>query len=593
MNNHSGCLLVILVLILALNSFGLYLYIDSNSRYTVAIAQNTEKINYLANSLENLADSIDNLERSPNAATPDLNPERNNRFVKYANSEFRPQNAQSGGTLTQAVSSFSGNMNSLVRSESTTSTINSACNDSLAVRNLMQPEVFEPVLAEYWEISDDGLIYTIKLKEGATWHPYTDPVTKERVEAKEVTADDFVFFWETINNQEVPCDPIRTYFKLVDTIEKVDRYTFRVVWQEPYALAKPMTLSLTPLPRHYYRPDATWSDSEFAAQMITSKRNQFLIGCGPYYLDKWVKGQSLTLKRYEGYYGLKPYITEVKYLVMPEPNIQLVELKKGGIDLMGLTPEQWVKETESEEFITVTPDIQTAIADSVAWNKLKEEGKTPKDYQLEKYQYEAAALPWFFIAYNQNNPIFADKNVRRALTMLTDRKRIMHDIRYDFGKLIAGPFVGASPYIDPTVTPLPFDPEGAIALLKESGWEDTDGDGILDKDIDGDGKNEPFEYSLLIPNTGTTARQIGAITQSDLKKAGIQLDLMPIEWSAFVDKLDNKSFAACILGWTGTLDPDPLSGLAQFTGRQKTEQQLYQLQEPRGRQTYRRSPQKY
>ena len=318
-----------------------------------------------------------------------------------------------------------------------------------------------------------------------------------------------------------------------------------------------MILSMSPLPKHYYRPDPTWSDSEFAAQMITSSRNQFLIGCGPYYLDRWVKGQSLTLKRYENYYGPKPYIKEIRYNVMPESNIQLVELKKGGIDLMGLTPEQWVKETNSKKFKTVTPDLSTAIEDSIAWDKLKENGETPKDYQIEKFQYQSAAIPWFYIAYNQNNPLFQDKNVRTALTMLTDRKRIMKDIRYNFGKIIAGPFVGASPYIDPTVKPFPFTPKKALDLLAQSGWEDTDSDGLLDKDINDDGKREPFQYSLLIPNSGATARQIGAIVQADLKAVGIQLNVSPIEWSTFVDKLNSKSFDACILGWTGVLDPDP------------------------------------
>ena len=216
-----------------------------------------------------------------------------------------------------------------------------------------------------------------------------------------------------------------------------------------------------------------------------------------------------------------------------------------------------MKETTGTEFKIVTPKIDTAIVDSMAWNKLKEEGKTPTDYKLEKFQYESAAISWVYIAYNQKNPMFQDKNVRTALTMLTDRQRIMRDVRFNFGKIIAGPFVGASPYIDPTVKPYAFDPEKARELLENSGWIDTDNDGILDKDIDGDGKREPFEYSLMIPNTGTTARQIGAIVQADLKAIGIQLDLTPIEWSAFIDKLDNKAFDSCILGWTGVLDPDP------------------------------------
>ncbi len=557
MNDRSGCMIIVLILLLLSNIVGFYLFIDSNSRYTVAVAENTEKIDFLNSNIENLKEKIANIRIAAPVSTNTSSPENTATFTHFANSEFRPDDAVSGGIITQAIASFSGNLNSLVRSEATTSMIDSACNDTLAARNLMEPERYEPKLAKKWEISEDGLTYTIHLKKGVTWHPYVDPVTGEKVPAKEVTADDFIFFWETINNQEIPCDPIRTYFKLVDRIEKIDTYSFKIIWKEPYALSKGISLTLSPLPRHYYRPDPSWTDSEFAAQMITSKRNQFIIGCGPYYLDSWKKGESLTLKRYENYYGPKPYIKEVRYKVMPEPNIQLVELKKGGIDLMGLTPEQWMKETGSSDFKVVTPDIATAIQDSFDWNKKKIAGKTPKDYKIEKFQYISAAVPWFYMAYNQEMPLFQDRNVRRALTMLTDRKRIMKDVRYNFGKIIAGPFVGSSPYIDPEVKPIPYTPDKALKLLKESGWDDTDGDGLLDKDLNGDGKRTPFKFSLMISNSGSTARQMGAIIQSDLKNAGIQLDLSPIEWSAFVDKLNNKSFDSCILGWTGVLDPDP------------------------------------
>ncbi len=557
MSDRSGCMIAILVMILICNIVGFYLFIDSNSRYTVAVAENNEKIDNLSNNLEKLELQVSNIKITQAIPSDTDSSPTPSQFSSFANSEFRPTNAESGGISTQAISGFSGNLNGLIRGEATTSMIETACTDTLAARNLMDPTKFEPKLAEKWDISEDGLVYTIKLREGVMWQPYTDPVTGEKIPEKEVTSDDFIFYWDTINNLEVPCESIRTYFKLVKTIEKIDRYTFKVVWSEPYALASELTLLLNPLPKHYYRPDPNWTDSEFAAQMITSKRNQFIVGCGAYYLDSWKKGQSLTLKRYENYYGPKPYIKEIRYKVMPEPNVQLVELKKGGIDLMGLSTEQWVKETSSNEFKTITPNIDTAIEDSVAWNALKEAGKTPKDYTIEKYQYEPPAISWFYIAYNLKNPLFADKAVRTALTMLTDRKRIMKDVRHNFGKIIAGPFVGASPFIDHSVKPIPFNPEEAIALLKKNGWEDTDSDGILDKDLNGDGVREPFKYSLMITSSSTVSRKFGAIIQADLKKAGIQMDLAPLEWSVFVDKIENKSFQACSLGWTGVLNPDP------------------------------------
>ena len=554
MGQRSGCLIFLLVVILLINILGFYFYIDSNSRYTMALAENTETLHQLHQTLDKISSKLAN-QQTLNLISNGKNQKISK--INFANSQYRPDDAQSGGKMIKAINSFSGNLNKLVRTEATTSAINNKCNDLLANRNLMKPTEFEPVLAEDWSISSDGLTYTIKIKENVTWHPYIDPVTNKKVPSKEVTADDFIFYWETINNQDIPCEAIRTYFKLVKDIVKIDKYSFKVIWKEPYSLAKGITLSISPLPKHYYRPNPDWDDKEFAAQMRTSKRNQFLVGCGPYYLDNWKKGQSLTLKRYENYYGLKPYIKEIIYKVIPEPNVQLIELKKGGIDIMGLSTEQWIKETDSAEFITVTPDIKTAIRDSAEWNRLKNRGETPKNYSLEKYQYQSAAVSWMFIAYNLDLPIFQDKKVRQALTMLTDRERILREVRNNFGKIMAGPFNDSSPFYDPAVKPLPFAPEEAAKLLAQAGWEDTDKDGILDKDTNNDGTREPFSFSLMIPNSVPTYRKFGAIIQADLKKSGIEMNLAPLEWSVFVDKLNNRSFQSCSLGWTGTINPDP------------------------------------
>ena len=264
MNDRSGCMIIILILLLLTNIAGFYLFIDANSRFTVAVAENSEKLSNLSNNIETLKDRIANIKIASLPVPQESASPQKTDFSTFANSEFRPKDAISGGLIIQAISSFSGNLNSLIRTEATTSIIESSCNDSLAVRNLMQPEEYQPKLAEYWKVSPDGLTYTIKIKEGVTWHPYLDPVTREKIGAKEVTADDFIFLWETINNMEIPCDPIRTYFKLIKTIEKIDRYTFKIIWKEPYSLSRGISLTLSPLPRHYYRPDPSWTDSEFA-----------------------------------------------------------------------------------------------------------------------------------------------------------------------------------------------------------------------------------------------------------------------------------------------------------------------------------------
>ena len=108
------------------------------------------------------------------------------------------------------------------------------CNDSLATRCYLNPDVFEPQLAEKWEISDDKLTYTIHLRKGVLWHDFTDPTTRKRYENVEVTADDFKFYVDVIKNPKIPCEPIRAYFEDLQELRVLDRYTFQVIWKRRY-----------------------------------------------------------------------------------------------------------------------------------------------------------------------------------------------------------------------------------------------------------------------------------------------------------------------------------------------------------------------
>lgn len=552
MNNKSGCLISLVALLALLNILALYLFIDSNSRLTQALAENSRQLVRLEDQFARVRVVSPGAGADPASAGGLHNPAA---IKDFANANLRQPQAVSGGRRTMHVAQFSGNLNYLVQNESSTSTVWGICNDSLAERNMLDIMTFQPKMAEKWEISPDGLTFTVTLRKGMTWHPFTDPVTGKDFPAQEITSDDFLFFWETINNPEVPCEPIRMYYEMIASFEKIDDYNFRVIWREPYSKAEEIVLGLTPLPRHYYRPDPSWTDEEFAGHFRTSQRNQFVVGCGPYRMLEWRKGEYMRFERYEDYYGPKPFIREIFLREIPEPSIALFQFKKGELDSMSLLPEQWVKETPEPDFRVVTPDIATAGEDSAAWDEQKQAGKAPEDYKFEKFQYRSAAMSWFYLGYNLRNPMFADKRTRQALTMLSDRERILQDVYYGLGSILAGPFTPNSPYADPAVKPLPFDPEGARALLKEAGWEDTNKDGILDKTIDG--QEVKFRFTVLIAHTSTQARKIAAIMQSDMKKAGIDMQVKPTEWSVFIEQLNEQSFDACILGWTGVLEPDP------------------------------------
>ena len=425
----------------------------------------------------------------------------------------------------------------------------------LAERNNNDLTRFEPVMAESWDVDADGLVYTIRLRKNAMWHAYVDPVTKEEVPARPVTARDFLFYWNTIQNPGIPCDPIRNYYELMAGIEVIDDHTFRVVWKEPYSMGEEFTLGMSPLPEHYYRPDPEWDDDRFADEFVTSPRNQWIVGTGPYKLAAWDKNSGVVLERDENYFGPKPYIVSRRIRVIPEPNISFQEFKSDRLDSYGLLPGQWHEESPEPLFRLVTPDIKTAHEDSVAWDKGKKAGELPEDYTFEKYQHDGSS--WAYIGYNQNRPLFADRRVRTALTHLVDRRRILDEVFLGLGEIISGPFVPRSPYYNHDVEPLPFDIGRAADLLAEAGWEDTDGDGILDKDYDGSGRRRPFTFTFIIPSSATSIRKWATIIEQDMLKAKVKPVIKPIEWSVYVQSLDEKDFDVCSLLWSGGVEGDP------------------------------------
>ncbi len=587
MGERSFAVPLLLAALLVVNIFGLYFAIDATSEYKRQAASAEQALQSLESTVSRFGRELE--EQSASGLSPELEEkleqllrqarqssdaseqtetnatpgeggqldggETLKPFGFFAQDGERDPEAEDGGRRISYTSAFSNNLNDIVNNSAIVSSIWQICNDQIGERDLIDVRRFVPRMAASWHKSEDGLVYTIRLRKGILWHPFTDIVTGEKVPEKEVTADDFVFWWETVQNPKVPADPIRNYIIDIETIEKVDRYTFRVVWREPYSLADQITLQLSPLPAHYYRPDPNWSDDEFAEQFITSKRNQHMIGCGAYRLVRWTKGQDLRMERFGRFFGPKPSIKHLLIREIQEPNIALLEFKSGKLDRIGFQPEQWIYETAGKDFYTVTPDVDTCIEDSAAYDERKRAGETPTTHEFEKYMYPSYA--WRYIGWNLRKPLFKEKQVRWALTHCIDRKRILEDVYHGFGQVITGPFVPQSPYYNHQIEAIPFDLEAAKKLLQEAGWRDSDGDNILDKDLDGDGTPEPFAFTLAIVSSINDMKRYATIIQEDMKKVGIDMQIKPSEWSVYTEMLNERSYDACTLLWSGSIESDP------------------------------------
>jgi len=445
----------------------------------------------------------------------------------FANREFFDPAAVQGGTMRDSSMVDTQNMNILINNDNTLGELSGMICSSLAERNYAHPEKFEPLMADSWTISSDKMTYRIKLRKGILWHDFKDPVTGKEWKDVEVTAEDFKFYVDVVKNPDVDCAPMRVYLDGIEKVTVINPYEFEVRWNKRYFLSESVTLNLTPLPRHLYHAyPGPFDGKKFNDD---DARNRILVGCGPYRFDSWVKGQKVVLKRWEKYfgqnYGAMPPIKEYTLDIIKHPNTRFQALTSGTLDMLDFTrmPEQWATRTGGKEF-------------------------GPEGF-IAKFRYPGR--PYYYIGYNQNNPIFRDKRVRQALTCLVNRERILKDVYYGLGRIVVGPFMVDSPYYDKSIKPWPFSVEKAKQLLAEAGWKDTDGDGIIDKD------GKPFRFTILQTANSTIQQKMLPILKEDMARAGIDMSIQTIEWSVYLQRLEKKSFDVCSLGWGASFDSDP------------------------------------
>ena len=354
-------------------------------------------------------------------------------------------------------------------------------------------------LAESWNISPDGLVITFRLKKGVKW---TDGV--------EFTADDVMFGYKTIINEKTPT-PYKEDYLQVKKAEVLDRYTFRITYEKPFAPALSSWGNLVVLPKHLLEgKDITKSE-------LTRKP----VGLGMYKLNKWTSGQEVILDSNKNYFEGRPYIDRYVYKIIPDPATMFLELQKGGIDMMGLTPIQYTKQTDSNLF----------------------------KQNFQKFRYPV--FSYTYMGFNLTKTWFKDKRVRQAIAYAIDKEEIVDVVLFGLGRPATGPYVPNTWAYNPKVKKYDYDLDKSRKLLKEAGWEDTDDDGILDK------VGEKFEFTVLTNMGNRSREQTATIIQYRLKKIGIKMNIRVLEWSTFINEfIDKRNFAAVILGWGLDLDPN-------------------------------------
>lgn len=354
-------------------------------------------------------------------------------------------------------------------------------------------------LAERWDIDREGRIITFHLRKNVKWH-----------DGAVFSAGDVLFTFETIRKAETR-SPYSSGYKDIEKIEVIDDYTVRFYYSQPYAPAL-LKFGMGIIPRHLFEKVQDVRKSVYARTPI---------GTGPYKFCWWQSGRYIVLEANLEYFEHIPGIKRYVYRVIPDRTVQFLELVSGGIDAMYLSPYQFIYRSN-------TPGFKNRI---------------DKYYYLDR--------SYTYIGYNLKHDFLKDKKVRQALSYGINKREIIDGALLGLAEECTGPFLKGSQYYDDSISGYEYNPLKAAELLKEAGWEDVDGDGILEK-------NGIEFYITITINQGNQIREaVSVIIQREWRDLGVKADIRVVSWPAFLEQfITKKNFQVIIMGWTIPADPD-------------------------------------
>lgn len=352
-------------------------------------------------------------------------------------------------------------------------------------------------LAKSWQVSPDGLTITFHLRRGVKWH-----------DGREFTSRDVLYTYRVIIDPKTPT-AYSEDFKQVQSAQAIDPYTFRVSYAKPFAPAL-----------------ASWGTPVLPAHLLEGKDitksplSRSPIGTGPFIFKEWVAGQKVTLESNPNYYEGAPYLARYVYRIIPDNSTMYMELKAGGVDMMGLSPVQYQRQTNTREFLA----------------------------RFNKFRYPSSG--YTYLGYNLRLPLFQDRRVRQAITCAINKEEIVQGVLLGMGRIAHGPFKPGTWAYKAQVASPGYDPARAAALLKEAGYR-MGADGILAKD------GKPLSFTIMTNQGNDQRLKAAQIMQRRLKRVGIDVKIRVMEWSSFISNfIDKGRFEAVLLAWSLSPDPD-------------------------------------
>jgi len=377
--------------------------------------------------------------------------------------------------------------------------------------NIVNDKGFVPRLADHWTWAADSLSITFHINPKAKWHDGF-PVRSSDVRFTVASAKD--------SSLGSPVTPLITNIDSVSTPDSLTAvYWFHARSPQQFYDA---VYQLSIMPEHVWQsiPPASWRASDAA-------RNP--IGSGQYRFLRWIPRAAVELVADTANYRGAPKLSRLVWSIAPDFQAAVTRFLTG----------------------------ETDFFEQLRLENLPEVAKHP---ELRTKQYHA--LQYSFVQFNlrdpahhdRPHPLFSNRELRRALTMATDRATIVRSV---FGALALpalGPTVRAYPTTDPNLTQIPFDLPRARQILDSLGWRVSTSDSVRRRN------GRPLQFTLSVPSSSKVRVQTAVILQEQLRQAGVKMDVEQLDFPVIVEKDRKRTFDATIGQWNTQPSPGAVLG---------------------------------
>jgi peptide/nickel transport system substrate-binding protein len=352
----------------------------------------------------------------------------------------------------------------------------------LTRRSLDGKEVL-PGLAESWEPSDDGTTWTFTLREAS----FSD--------GSPITGEDVVFSYLRLRDQEDSA--YGGAYQVIDEIEALDDRTVRFTLEGPAApfLGSTEQFNAGIVPKAVVE---SLGDDRFSKNPVTS---------GAWQVAEWSQGDRLVLTRNENYWREDmPYLDSIELTTVVKDTTRVSKLEAGEVD----------------------------VVDAVPWTKIEE--------FIQSGQYQVPLEPSSVIEIvllNHKDPVLSDADVRKAMAMAIDREGITQAVTFGHATPANSLIPNTVDYYDPNISPLPYDPDQARALLESAGAVGA-------------------QITFMVGTGDAEGAQATQLMQDQLNSAGFDVSIEEVDTNTWWDKVVGADYGATLTWWYNEVpDPDP------------------------------------